>query len=438
MKKMKRLLSVLLCALLVCAFAPITASAIGYIYEVDITGVDAPVAGELPDTEVSVNEQCDAEVMWYDRTDKCEHDLSKPFKAGHSYQVIVTLTPHEGVLFNYDTSDYDILDITAKINGEKASVASSYGGEVADVFKNYDELSQIINKVTIGGLTTPVTGATPDFSLTLGTGYTLYPTDGITWYDYTDSKTLTSSDKFVTGHEYGLVIVISAGQGYEFKVYGNKPAFDAKIGNLETSVNWYYPQDPKKVASIAVKFGIIPGKVSGLSASNVKTTSMTLKWMPAADASEYEIYRSTDGRSWKKIGTNFVEYFNVKSLKPGTIYKFKVRAVNGNTAGVYSAILTQPTKPTAVKLSSVTAGKKKATVKWKKVSGATGYEILYSTRKSFKSAKTATIKNGSTVKKTIKSLKSKKTYYFKVRAYKTAGSKKVYGAYGSYKKTKIK
>ena len=39
---------------------------------------------------------------------------------------------------------------------------------------------------------------------------------------------------------------------------------------------------------------------------------------------------------------------------------------------------------------------------------------------------------------TIKKLSSKKTYYVKVRAYKTISGTKYYGAYTSYKKLKIK
>ena len=95
--------------------------------------------------------------------------------------------------------------------------------------------------------------------------------------------------------------------------------------------------------------------------------------------------------------------------------------------------------PKKIKLSSVKSkAKKKATVKWKKAKKATGYEIQYSTKKNFKSAKKITIKKVKTTKTTIKKLKSKKTYYFRVRPYKKSSGSKVYGAYSKVKKAKIK
>ena len=92
----------------------------------------------------------------------------------------------------------------------------------------------------------------------------------------------------------------------------------------------------------------------------------------------------------------------------------------------------------APKLSSAKNSKSKSiALKWKKVSGAKGYEIQYSTKKNFKkNSKTKTTKK---VKYTIKSLKKKKTYYVRVRAYKTdASGNKVYGAWSKAKKVTIK
>ena len=78
----------------------------------------------------------------------------------------------------------------------------------------------------------------------------------------------------------------------------------------------------------------------------------------------------------------------------------------------------------------------KADVSWKKTSGKiSGYEVVYSTSKTFKSAKKKTTKSTSL---TLKSLKSKKTYYVKVRAYKTVSGKKVYGAYSKTLTVKVK
>ena len=100
--------------------------------------------------------------------------------------------------------------------------------------------------------------------------------------------------------------------------------------------------------------------------------------------------------------------------------------------------LTFTIKPAKAALSKVTAGSKQATVAWKAVSGATGYEVQYSTSSKLRSSKTATVKKGSTKKTTIKKLTKGKKYYFRVRAYKTIDGKKVYGAWSSVKSVKIK
>ena len=78
---------------------------------------------------------------------------------------------------------------------------------------------------------------------------------------------------------------------------------------------------------------------------------------------------------------------------------------------------------------------RKLTAKWKTVKNADGYQIQYAPNKKFKKAKRKTIKSTSV---TIKKLKKKKTYFVRVRAYKLADGKKVYGKWSSVKKVKIK
>lgn len=84
------------------------------------------------------------------------------------------------------------------------------------------------------------------------------------------------------------------------------------------------------------------------------------------------------------------------------------------------------TAPGRVKITGINVKKKKATLKWKKVSRAKGYKIQYSTSKKSVSKKTKT-KYTSKLNITIKKLKSKKTYCFRIKAYKNAGrSSKIY------------
>ncbi len=81
---------------------------------------------------------------------------------------------------------------------------------------------------------------------------------------------------------------------------------------------------------------------------------------------------------------------------------------------------------------------KKAKITWKKVSGITGYEIKYSTKKSFKKKYTKTKKITKNVSgATLKKLKKKK-YYVKVRCYVVYNGQVRYGTWSKTKKVTIK
>ena len=77
-------------------------------------------------------------------------------------------------------------------------------------------------------------------------------------------------------------------------------------------------------------------------------------------------------------------------------------------------------KPKATSISSLKAGSKKFTVKWKKqATQTTGYQVQYSASSKFSKAKTVTVGKNKTVSKKISKLSGKKKYYVRVRTYKT-------------------
>ena len=77
-------------------------------------------------------------------------------------------------------------------------------------------------------------------------------------------------------------------------------------------------------------------------------------------------------------------------------------------------------KPKATSISSLKAGSKKFTVKWKKqATQTTGYQVQYSASSKFSKAKTVTVGKNRTVSKKISKLSGKKKYYVRVRTYKT-------------------
>ena len=77
-------------------------------------------------------------------------------------------------------------------------------------------------------------------------------------------------------------------------------------------------------------------------------------------------------------------------------------------------------KPKATSISSLKAGSKKFTVKWKKqATQTTGYQVQYSASSKFSKVKTVTVGKNTTVSKKISKLSGKKKYYVRVRTYKT-------------------
>lgn len=102
--------------------------------------------------------------------------------------------------------------------------------------------------------------------------------------------------------------------------------------------------------------------------------------------------------------------------------------------GNYTGTITKTfiVKPRKVSNVKVTKGKKRVTVRYKKQNGAR-YQIYY--KKAGTKAKTV---KTAAVKRTIKKLKSGKTYTIKVRAYKKIGSKTYYGKYSKAKKVRVR
>ena len=86
------------------------------------------------------------------------------------------------------------------------------------------------------------------------------------------------------------------------------------------------------------------------------------------------------------------------------------------------------------RITSVKSQSKAFTVKWKKKSGITGYQIQYSTNSKFKKGnKSIKIKNAKTVSKKITKLKVAKKYYVRVRTYKLAKKNNLYSSWSKKK-----
>ena len=97
---------------------------------------------------------------------------------------------------------------------------------------------------------------------------------------------------------------------------------------------------------LILNFTIAPQKVTGLKAKSVSKTSAKLSWEKVAGAKYYMIERSTDGKKWTAVSTVSDTKATVKSLKAGTNYRFRVKALDSSkkVAGKASAVVKVTTK----------------------------------------------------------------------------------------------
>lgn len=206
------------------------------------------------------------------------------------------------------------------------------------------------------------------------------------------------------------------------------------------------PGDGGKTEPVDVPAIITVNKTTISKVEN-KATGVKLTWKKVSDATGYVVYRKNSGsKSWKKIkivkGASKTTYTDstVKS-KHGTVYSYRIESyesVNGQTAKAVSKEkkILRLTAPTKLKIANQKG--RKLSVTWKKQKKISGYQIQYSTGKTFAKGTKMTNIVKSSDKAVIKKLKKGKTYYVRIRSYQKSGSKKTYSAWSSYTKVKIK
>ena len=142
-----------------------------------------------------------------------------------------------------------------------------------------------------------------------------------------------------------------------------------------------------------------------------------------------------DGKT-KLSSANYTVTYASGRKNVGT-YKVTVR-MKGNYSG--SKAVSFRIDPRGTSLTGLSAASGGFTAGWKKQSvQTTGYQIQYSTSSSFKSGnKTVTVKGTGSVSKKIAKLGAGKTYYVRIRTYRTVGKKNYYSAWSGKKSVKTK
>lgn len=202
------------------------------------------------------------------------------------------------------------------------------------------------------------------------------------------------------------------------------------IGNYNTAVK------------IETTVGAINPRVSAYANNFV-----TLTWNKQTAANGYEVFKYDASSKkyvlYKNITNPNTNTCKVTGLASNKKYYFKVRAYqiddSEKTYAPFGAVVSQYTSIAKPKLNSAkSTSKKKIKASWSKVGGASGYQVMWSTYKNFsKNYKTKSVK-AKYRSKTVTTAQSKRTYYVRVRAYKTISGKKVYSPWSNTKKVKTK
>lgn len=133
-------------------------------------------------------------------------------------------------------------------------------------------------------------------------------------------------------------------------------------------------------------------------------------------------------------------------LNKNTVVDVRVTSKDKSTTRDYLVTLNRakprpevkkPAPPAKVKSVSCKAGRKKLTLKWKKASRATGYEITVAKDRKFRKGKKKV--RVDRPKKLIRTIRQKKgTRYVRMRAYARSGGKTVYGPYSKTVRVKVR
>ena len=177
----------------------------------------------------------------------------------------------------------------------------------------------------------------------------------------------------------------------------------------------------------------LSGKPASFTAKESYHTA-DLSWRTVTGAEGYKVYvYDAKKKKYTTLKTVTENSFTVENLSSGATYKFAVKpyAKDGSKTRYGEPVyLTVTTKlKTPILTATVKSGGN--VLSWKKVSGATGYEIYYCYEKNGNYKK---LKTTDKLSFTHTGVSKNKTCYYKVRAYKTVNGKALYSSFSTVKK----
>ncbi|MBU3111007.1 M4 family metallopeptidase [Clostridium lacusfryxellense] len=210
---------------------------------------------------------------------------------------------------------------------------------------------------------------------------------------------------------------------------------------LATNTNYYYRIRSYNTNGTSKLYGgfsstvsskPIPAIPTSVKAVSSSYNSNNISWIKISGASGYEVYTaSSSAGPYRVLGTTSALSYNNTGLTTGRTYYYKVRAYTtvGNTR-VYSSysavVLSKVVLSVPASVKAILSSYNSIKTSWSAVSGASGYMIYRSTSSAgaynLLSTTTSTSYNNT-------GLTTNKTYYYKVIAYRTVGTTKLYSGY---------
>ncbi|MBP1727926.1 MAG: Fibronectin, type domain protein [Deltaproteobacteria bacterium] len=249
-------------------------------------------------------------------------------------------------------------------------------------------------------------------SVSNATSYNVY-------YATSPGVTTTSGTKVSPAVTPFVQTGLSAGTSYYFVVTAVNSAGESAASAQVSAATAATPPVPT-----------VPAAPAGLVASG-GTNQVSLSWSAASTATSYNVYYSTTGGVTKTNGTKISSVTSPAvqtGLAAGTTYYYIVTAVNSAGEGPASvqvaattlAAIPAPAAPAAPTGVSAAGGASQATISWPAVSGATSYNIYWS------STPGVTMTNGTKVAAATSpyvktALSAGTTYYFIVTAANSVG-----------------
>jgi fibronectin type 3 domain-containing protein len=202
------------------------------------------------------------------------------------------------------------------------------------------------------------------------------------------------------------------------------------------NVNAYSAVTKAHTGTARIVKGILTNPIAKAVPNGYK--SIKVSWKRVKTANGYNIYRATtrDG-AYSRVKTirngSVVSWIN-NDLKTAKKYYYKVSAFgtvyNKKTYSAQSPIVWAKAIPKAPYVNASTSYNS-IKLSWKKVSGVTGYRIYRATSKNGKYKFIAQLKDPNRTSWTNVRLKTKKTYHYKVRAWRNMKTGRLYGAYSN-------